>query len=508
MTVANSVKLSSDSTKFYQLFSVLSVCYLCISCGNFLGYTSTALPSMEEDKESFEELTKHDKSWIGSLGPLGALFGSTLVLIPLRFFGPRRTISFFGCPAMLCSWSFIGFADDIIMIFVGRFLGGLGTGVIIPCSSLFVVDIASVELRGKLGILPQFLMIFGILISYVLGSFLSWRILALACCTLAGPSILLLVLAPDTPSWLVSKDRCDDAYEILEKLLGSHAASARLRDVRDTWDLSQQRKESQMVGVRKQRLNTGMIKASAVALGVLSFQQLTGINGVTFYALSIFQQSAGESSSLNPHIPSIILATTQLIASFTSTLIVERAGRRILLLISTFMISIAGSILGIYFYCGTGYPFLSWVPLAALIMYTFGFAIGLGPITWLIVSEMLPEEIRHIMNPLGIAYSWFCVFLVTKSFPLLRHEINIYGIFWMYAGIAFIGLIFVALFVPETKGKSIREIREYFNSSVVSRKTSATASTITSDVETGYIEDGEEDADADADATKCLTESA
>ncbi|CAL8110000.1 unnamed protein product [Orchesella dallaii] len=506
MTVANSVKLSSDSTKFYQLFSVLSVCYLCISCGNFLGYTSTALPSMEEDEESFEELTKHDKSWIGGLGPLGALFGSTLVLIPLRFFGPRRTIAFFGCPAILCSWSFIGFADDILMIFVGRFLGGLGTGVIIPCSSLFVVDIASVELRGKLGILPQFLMILGILISYVLGSFLSWRILALACCTIAGPSIILLLLAPDTPSWLVSKDRCDDAYEILEKLLGSHAASARLRDVRDNWDISQQRKESQMVGIRKQRLNKPMIKASAVALGVLSFQQLTGINGVTFYALSIFQQSAGE-SSLNPHIhiPSIILATTQLCASFTSTLIVERAGRRILLLISTLMISIAGSILGIYFYCGTGYPFLSWVPLAALIMYTFGFAIGLGPITWLIVSEILPEEIRHIMNPLGIAYSWFCVFLVTKSFPLLRHEINIYGIFFMYSAIALIGLVFVALFVPETKGKSIREIREYFSSNPVSRKISAaTESTISSDVEAGYIEDEE----AEEDATKCLTESA
>lgn len=232
---------------------------------------------------------------------------------------------------------------------------------------------------------------------------------------------------------------------------------------------------------------------------------ILGINGVTFYALSIFKQSSGD--SLNPHIPSIILATTQVIASFSSTFLVERAGRRLLLLVSTGLICVAGSILGCYFYLGTSYPTLSWVPLAALILYTFGFAVGLGPITWLLVSEILPAEIRHIMNPLGIAYSWFCVFLVTKSFPILRHEINIYGIFWMFSGIALVGMIFVALFVPETKGKSIQEIREYFkNYSPLNRQTSvhSTTSTVTTctvvvDVEAGRIHEDE--------VTKCLTDS-
>lgn len=119
-------------------------------------------------------------------------------------------------------------------------------------------------------------MIFGILISYILGSFLNWRLLALASCTIAGPSILFLILAPDTPSWLVSKGRCDDAYEVMEKLLGSHTASTRLQEIRETWENSRLPKEVKSVGVRKQRMDLSMIKASAVALGVLSFQQLTG----------------------------------------------------------------------------------------------------------------------------------------------------------------------------------------------------------------------------------------
>lgn len=120
-------------------------------------------------------------------------------------------------------------------------------------------------------------MILGILISYVLGSFLNWRLLALACCTIAGPSILLLILAPDTPSWLVSKDRCDEAYDVLERLLGPQAASIRLREIRETWDLSQLQKEACSKGNRKERMDMSTIKASAVALGVLSFQQLTGM---------------------------------------------------------------------------------------------------------------------------------------------------------------------------------------------------------------------------------------
>lgn len=120
-------------------------------------------------------------------------------------------------------------------------------------------------------------MLWGILISYILGSFLMWRTLALACCAISGISIVFLLFSPDTPSWLVSKGRCDDAYEILEKLLGPATASEKLREVRDTWDLNQiQTKTKMSVGVRKQRLDTSMIKASAVALGVLSFQQLTG----------------------------------------------------------------------------------------------------------------------------------------------------------------------------------------------------------------------------------------
>jgi len=186
-----------------------------------------------------------------------------------------------------------------------------------------------------------------------------------------------------------------------------------------------------------------------------------GINGVTFYAGTIFRETAG-TSNLNPHIPSIILATTQVLAAMASGLVVERAGRKTLLLLSSILLFGSTGILGLYFCFGSTISFLHWVPLAALIFFYFSFAIGYGPVTYVIVAEILLEEVRHVMNPVAIAYAWLCMFIVTKSFPILLSSIGIYGIFWMYSGFAVISTLFVALCVPETKGKQLFEIRNFF----------------------------------------------
>ncbi|OXA41778.1 Facilitated trehalose transporter Tret1 [Folsomia candida] len=398
----------------------------------------------------------------GGLVPLGAMAGSLFALMPLAKLGARRTIFLFGSPALIFSWIIIGCANSVHMIFVGRFLGGVGTGIVIACAPLYVLEVASVSIRGRLGILPQFLMILGILTSYIFGSFLNWRYLSLACGLISLPSVILLIFTPDSPNWLVSKSCDDKALRVLQNLHGTNNAALLLQDLQDKFvqRLSQSNK---IGGARKSMINSGMIKASAVALGIISFQQLTGINGVTFYAVTIFRESSGN-GEMDAHFPSIILASTQLIASFISTLLVERYGRKILLTISSILITIAGGCLGSFFYFfSTSSPeYLCWIPLALLILFAFGFAIGFGPVAWILIAEILPQETRHIMNPLIIAYNWFCVFLVTKSFPLLLLEIKIYGIFWLYATIAFLGLLFVTIFVPETKGKTSEQIKNCF----------------------------------------------
>lgn len=186
----------------------------------------------------------------------------------------------------------------------------------------------------------------------------------------------------------------------------------------------------------------------------------SGINGITFFASTIFDPSSNElTASLSP----IILASTQLIASFLSTLFVERFGRTFLLKMSTIIITISATGLGFYFYFLEEIgPKSYWIPLAFLITFAFGFAIGLGPVTWILVAELLPQATRQLVNPFIICYNWLCVCIVTTSFPWLKNWIDFFGIFWLYAAIALVGLVFVFIYVPETKGKSSSDIQQHF----------------------------------------------
>jgi len=190
-----------------------------------------------------------------------------------------------------------------------------------------------------------------------------------------------------------------------------------------------------------------------------------------------------------------MLASTQLVASFTSSLLVEKYGRKVLLTTSSILMALAGTVLGTYFYFQAHVPFLFWLPLAALILFAFGFAVGYGPVAWILVAEILPNEIRHYMNPLAIGFNWFCVFLVTKSFPILLLEINIYGVFWMFACIALVGLAFVIIFVPETKGKTEDEIRGFFG----------VQSTIRFNIESGCNGNGDEAYETNGTTTSVLS---
>lgn len=187
-----------------------------------------------------------------------------------------------------------------------------------------------------------------------------------------------------------------------------------------------------------------------------------GVNGITFFATSIFDRSSSSTTS-SGHLSSIILATTQLIASFMSTFFVERFGRTFLLKISSATLTLSSLTLGTYFYLLVDNTDFLWLPLTALVIFAFGFAIGLGPVTWIIVAEILPQQVRNLINPLIIGYNWFCVFLVTTSFPYLKEEIYYFGVFWLYAAVAGLGFIFICIFVPETKGQTSEQIQLGFS---------------------------------------------
>jgi hypothetical protein len=297
-------------------------------------------------------------------------------------------------------------------------------------------------------------MLLGILTSYVLGAFLEWRSHGAACLIVTALAVFLLPLVLETPAWLLSQGEETAALSILETLQDKEGAMVEIERLKNLQSCSP--------AWRPALCNSETMKGLGVGLGVMSFQQLSGVNGITFYAIRIFEEAEG---GWGAHVPSILLACAQVMASVIATQVIDRGGRRLLLGISAITTCLASAALAVYFEFGVSDRRLFWVPLALLVTYFSGFAVGFGPVAWICLSEVLPETLRPVLNPLVMAFTWSLVFGVTKSFPLLLLPLELKGLFALYAGTSLAALLFVFLCVPETKGKDSNDLKRVFQTS-------------------------------------------
>lgn len=204
-------------------------------------------------------------------------------------------------------------------------------------------------------------------------------------------------------------------------------------------------------------------KASRMALicglGLMFFQQFSGINAVIFYTNNIFQ-SAG--SNIPPVIATIIVGVVQTIFTVVSSLVIERAGRRILLLQSCILMGTCLVILGVYFKLQADQVDVAsfgWLPLVCLVLFIISFSLGFGPIPWMMMAELFSVEFRGAATGVTVITNWLLVFVVTLCFPIMQVALGIHVCFWFFA--AFMGACvpFVFFLIPETKGKTVSQIQ-------------------------------------------------
>ena len=204
----------------------------------------------------------------------------------------------------------------------------------------------------------------------------------------------------------------------------------------------------------------------------MTFQQLSGINAVIFYSVSIFKSVETEGSNLDSNLCSIIIGIVNVCSTLVATGLIDKLGRKILLYISDALLVISLTSLAGFFYlkglvvdendpndpwAGT-VASLSWLPLVNLMLYVIGFSLGWGPIPWLFMGEALPAKIRGPAASIVTAFNWGCTFVITKAFPGLLAVIGEVGVFSLFAAIMVLGTIFTIFFVPETKGMTLEDI--------------------------------------------------
>ncbi|XP_018308753.1 facilitated trehalose transporter Tret1 isoform X2 [Mycetomoellerius zeteki] len=445
-----------------QILAALSVSLGSMQVGYSSSYTSPALVSMRDNATASFEVTKQMSMWIGSLMPLSALVGGIAGGPLIEYIGRKKTILSTAFP-FIGAWLLIAMAQNIPMVLAGRALCGFAVGVASLALPVYLGETIQTEVRGTLGLMPTVFGNSGILLCFVAGMYLDWRNLALVGASLPLPFLILMFIIPETPRWYISKGKTKMSRKSLQWLRGKDT------DITDELTmieklhqeyLDSERNTSQ--SIISELLKSKNLRPLLISLGLMLFQQMSGINAVIFYTVQIFQDAG---STIDENISTIIIGIVNFISTFVAASVIDKLGRKMLLYISAILMILTLFSLGGFFYVksmGVDVTAFGWLPLVSLIVYVIGFSLGFGPIPWLMMGEILPAKIRGSAASIATAFNWMCTFIVTKTFEDVIGVIGAHGTFWMFGIIVVVGFVFVIVSVPETRGRSLEEIEKRF----------------------------------------------
>uniref|UniRef100_A0AAG5DKF2 Facilitated trehalose transporter Tret1 n=1 Tax=Anopheles atroparvus TaxID=41427 RepID=A0AAG5DKF2_ANOAO len=452
----------------------VSLSYYCI--GLVRGYSAPAVPSMHETAPGLLP-SKNIASWVSSIPPFGAFFGS-LVAFPLMHRIGRKYTVLIASPLWAASWILIATANDWRVLFVARMLSGFGAGLCLPAAQVYVSECSDPKIRGVIGSLPALSMSFGILVMYIMGKFLEWRLLAWICCGMACCLFLAVACFPQSPVWLKTRKQYEKAHVSAKWLhlqgfsvdpkAGSgvapsaHSATTGERNEKCQLDAPPPKPFSKEALLRRE-----ILIPLGIGLVLLSIQQLSGIDAVVFFTVEIFR-AAG--STMDSHLATILVGTVQVLSNIAALFVVDRAGRKPLLIMSGLIMCMAMASMGAAFHLNSiGNTCFGYLPMISLIVFMIGFSIGFGSIPFLLMGELFPTAQRSLLSSLAGSFNLAMMFTVIKTYHPLEDLITASGTFLMYSVLCALGVVFVITCVPETKGRELESIQKLFERPSVHR---------------------------------------
>lgn len=347
-------------------------------------------------------------------------------------------------------------AHSLVFFLVARILGGIAVGVASILSPMYIAELAPAKYRGTLVSLNQLAIVIGILVAFFSNYLLvntgenNWRWMLLV---MAAPAVLLffsLFLVPESPRWLVARNRNDDALKILIKTSGKEFALADLKEIEETLKNQEESKFSDLLAPKiKPLLFIGIILAV--------FQQITGINTIMYYAPKIFA-NVGQSNDL-ALLQTILIGGTNLVFTLVAMILIDRFGRKLLIVTGSagMMMMLTG--LSVLFFTNQT---SGGLVLVFIIGYIAFFAASLGPALWVVAAELFPNRLRSKGMSIAIVSLWIACTIVTIAFPIMLERLSGGLTFLIFALICLANLLYVLKYVPETKGKTLEELEKQF----------------------------------------------
>lgn len=422
-----------------------------VALGGFLfGFDTAVISGAEKAIQQYWNLSVVSHGLTISIALIGTVIGSLFGARPSDIFGRKNTLYFIAAAYLLSSIG-TAMADNWYVFLVFRFLGGLGVGISSVTAPIYISEVSPADRRGQLVGLFQFNVVLGILVSYLSnylisqGGEASWRwMLGVQ----AFPSLLFLILIkfiPESPRWLIlKKGEMAKALEIL-RIINPLNCDEELTSIQNSNLSSTQKTASLFSGQYK----TSVILAMLFAF----FNQVSGINAIIYYAPRIFEMAGlGAHSSL---LSTVGLGVINFIFTLLAINIIDRVGRRVLMLIGS--VGLISSLFMVAFTFYSGQMNGIAIPVYMMLFIAF-FAFSQGAVIWVFISEIFPNEMRAKGQTLGSSTHWIMAALVAFCFPYFAEKLGGATTFFFFGTMMVLQLIFVWRMMPETKGKSLEQI--------------------------------------------------
>lgn len=436
--------------------------------GLLFGYDWVVIGGARQFYESYFHLTSEQLiGWANGCALLGCFVGSLIAGYAGERFGRRRVLLasaiLFAISSALTGWSY-SFSSFVFW----RIVGGAAIGLSSNMSPLYIAEISPADVRGRLVSLNQFAIVIGILLAQIanwqiarpipdrmsrLAFLQSWNVQygwRWMFCAVVAPAVIFTITSffiPESPRWLLTKGKKALACDVLTRIGGHSYALEEVSNIQKVLDFEAGMKTSwreiRMPGIRK-------IVLIGVTLAVL--QQWTGINILFNYAAEVYRSAGYGQNDIFLNI--VITGTINLIFTVVAMLIVDRIGRRPMMLYGCLGIGLSHLLAGVAYHAGWhGRPVLL-LTLSAIACY----ALTLAPVTWVLISEIFPNRIRSQGVSIAVCALWLSSFALTYTFPWIDQKLGSSGTFLGYGGICIVGAVFVYFFVPETKGQTLEQI--------------------------------------------------
>jgi len=428
--------------------------------GLLFGYDTAVVAGAIGFIEKLYDLSPAMKGWVASCALIGCIVGAMFAGVLSDKFGRKKLLIAAGIMFAVSSAG-IFIPLDLNWFVFFRLIGGLGIGTASMVAPMYIAEIAPADIRGRLVSVNQLGIVSGILLIYfVNASIAGWHDEAWNITTgwryMFGsgviPSVIFLIMlffVPESPRWLASKEKWNEAGYILTKVNGQQKAQQELSEIKETLNIER--------GSFSEIFKPGVRKALLIGVVLCIFSQVTGINAIMYYAPEIFKSTGDATSSAL--MQTVLVGIINVLFTLVAIKYVDNWGRRALLLAGSAGMAICLAIVGgaFYFDMAKGY-----LVLIAILAYIAFFAVSLGPLAFVVIAEIFSNRNRGKAMSVAIFALWIFVYVVSQSFPMLLSAIGSAYTFWIYMVMSVLSFFFVLKLIPETKGKSLEEIEKYF----------------------------------------------